>query len=93
MSSHEVVIAYERGWSSLGNGALLDAAERDGFDMLVTTDKNLRYQQNLGSRRIAIVVLTSTSWPRIKRHVAAVVRAIDEVTVGSYVEIQIPLNG
>lgn len=54
LSPHEVVTAYERGWSSLGNGALLDATERDGFDMLVTTDKNLRYQQNLGSRRIAL---------------------------------------
>jgi len=61
--------------------------------MFVTTDKNLRYQQNLGSRRIAIVVLTSISWPRIKPHVVAVVRAIDEITAGSYVEIQIPLNG
>ena len=61
---HIVETAFERGWSTLVNGELLSAAEAAGFDVLVTTDMNLRYQQDLASRRIAIVLLTSTSWPR-----------------------------
>ena len=58
--------------------------------MLVTTDTNLKYQQNLGPRRLAIVVLTTTSWPRIQRAVGAVVAAVDGATAGSYVEVEIP---
>jgi len=69
LTQHEVTTAYERGWSQLKNGKLLDAAEADGFASFVTTDTNLRYQKNLSSRRIAIVVLTTTSWPRIQRAV------------------------
>jgi len=59
---HEVATAYERGWSSLKNGELLDVAEREGYEVFVTTDSNLRYQQNLAGRQLAIVVLLSTSW-------------------------------
>jgi hypothetical protein len=66
LAGHEVVTAYERGWSTLKNGELLAIAEEQEFDVLITTDTNLRYQQNLVSRRIAIVVLGTTSWPRIK---------------------------
>ena len=58
---HNVSVAYDLGWSTLKNGELLDAAEREGFDVFVTTDKRLRYQQNLGTRRVAIVCLMSTS--------------------------------
>lgn len=89
LTQHEVATAYERGWSTLKNGDLLDAAERAGFEVLVTTDKNLRYQQNLGVRRIALVVLTSTSWPRIQREIAAVLRAVSNASQGSYAEVQI----
>jgi predicted nuclease of predicted toxin-antitoxin system len=87
---HEVSTAFERGWSNLRNGELLDAAERDGFAVLVTTDSNLKFQQNLVGRRIATVVLLSTSWPRIERATAAVVGAITAATPGSYKEIEIP---
>ena len=86
----EVATAYERGWSNLKNGELLDAAEKEGFAVLVTTDSNLKYQQNLKSRRIAIVVLATPSWPRIQRSLSAVVRAIDDASEGSYEEIEIP---
>jgi len=87
LSKHEVVTAFELGWSELKNGELLSEAESTGFEVLVTTDKNLRYQQNLGARRIAVVVLSTTSWPRIKRGVSTAVAAIDTATTGSYVEI------
>lgn len=72
------------------NGELLDAAEREGFALLVTTDSSLRYQQNLDARQIAIVVLLSTSWPRIQKAMAAIVDAIDTAEPGSYSEIAIP---
>ena len=89
LTQHDVSTAYERGWSKLKNGELLDAAEREGFAVFVTTDMNLRYQQNLGVRRIAIVVLTSTSWPRIQHEIAAVIHAVSDASPGSYVEVQI----
>lgn len=57
--------AFERGWSTLKNGELLAEAETAGYSVLVTTDKNLRYQQNLAGRRIAIVALGTTSWPQL----------------------------
>ena len=90
LARHEVETAHERGWSQLTNGELLDAAEREGFAVVVTTDTNLKYQQNLESRRLAVVVLTTTSWPRIQRLVGAVVAAVDGATAGSYVEVEIP---
>ena len=88
--SHVVETAYEREWSTLTNGELLTAAEQSGFDLLITTDRNLRYQQNLSSRRIAVVVLTTPSWPRIKVAIDDVVVAVDRAVPGSYVEIEIP---
>lgn len=65
LPGHAVDTAYERGWSALANGDLLTTAEQDGYEILITTDRNLCYQQNLADRQIAIVVLLSTSWPRI----------------------------
>lgn len=88
--SHEVSTAYERGWSTLRNGELLDVAERDGFEVFVTTDSRLRYQQNLRLRRIAVVCLLSTSWPRIRRAISSVVDAIEAASVGTYVEVEVP---
>jgi hypothetical protein len=90
LTQHEVATAYERGWSRLKNGELLDAAEKEDFAVLVTTDTYLRYQQNLQTRRIAIVVLTSTSWPRIQRATSAIVGAIERASVRSYTEVAIP---
>ncbi|MGP1675771.1 MAG: hypothetical protein ACTS6J_01265 [Burkholderiales bacterium] len=87
---HDVTTAYERNWSSLKNGELLDAAEKQGIEVLVTTDSNLKYQQNLKSRRIAIVVLSTPSWPRAQRALAQIVGAVDAAAEGSYTEVQIP---
>jgi hypothetical protein len=80
---HDVSTTYERGWSTLSNGDLLDVAESEGFDVPVTTDKNLRYQQDLGI----------TSWPRIRRRVPAVVRAINDAASGSYLEVPFSTTG
>ena len=81
---HHVSTAYELGWSTLKNGELLAAAESNGFEVFVTTDTNLAYQQNLSNREIAIVVLSTTSWPRIQKSVAAIVSAIDAARPNSY---------
>ena len=90
LDTHSVATAYELSWQELENGALLSRAEADGFDLLITTDQNLRYQQNLEGRRIAILVLKSTSWPRIKAHLTAVVSLVEQTAPGTYQEIQIP---
>ena len=89
---HAVTEARARGWEKLDNGELLAQAEAAGFQVLVTTDKNLRYQQNLADRKIAIVVLGNGRWILVKPHVAKVVAAINAATPGSYTEIDIPFS-
>jgi len=88
--NHVIETAYERGWSNLKNGDLLNQAEVEGFDALITTDQNLRYQQNLSGRRISVVVLMTTSWPRIRNHADLVAQVINNVSTGSYEEVQFP---
>lgn len=90
LAPHLVETAYERGWSQLRNGDLLQAAESAGFEVFVTTDRNLRYQQNLAGRRLAIVVLSTTSWPRIRRSGAEIEAAVRGAATGSYCEFTIP---
>jgi|ERR671939_851447 predicted nuclease of predicted toxin-antitoxin system len=87
---HIVETAYEKGWGNLKNGDLITLAEAEGFDVLITTDQNLRYQQNLSGRRIGVIVLMTTSWPRIKKNAVLVVQAIDNLHPGSYEEIDFP---
>jgi hypothetical protein len=87
---HEVETAFERGWAALANGELLKAAEEAGFAAIITTDKNLRYQQNLAGRRLAIVVLSITDWRRIRHNAELVAEAIANLSAGNYVEIEIP---
>ena len=79
--------AAEQQWATLENGRLLDAAEAAGFDLLVTTDKNLRYQQNLAGRRIAVVILGQARWPIVRLHVARVLSAVNSASAGSYTEV------
>lgn len=86
---HSVTTAYEQNWSNLSNGELLAAAETAGYHLLITTDQNLRYQQNLRERRIAIVVLLSTSWPKIRLRVDDVRQIVETVASGGYIEIPI----
>ena len=88
--SHQVETTFELGWSDLKNGQLLKQAVDAGFEVLVTTDQNLKHQQNLVDRKIAIAVLSTTSWPRIEKSVAAVVKALGSVRSGAYIEIAIP---
>ncbi|MBV8032028.1 MAG: DUF5615 family PIN-like protein [Betaproteobacteria bacterium] len=86
LAGHEVRTVHELGWSTMKNGELLAAAE-EKFDLFVTTDRNLRYQQNLADRRLAILVLPTTSWPILQRQVSRIADAIASVRPGIYVEL------
>lgn len=72
--------------------ALLIAAEAAGFDVLITTDKNMRYQQHLTGRTIAIIVLGNAKWPVLRMHVAHVVAAVAAATPGRFVEVGVPVD-
>jgi predicted nuclease of predicted toxin-antitoxin system len=89
LTEHEVATAAEMDWSQLTNGELLAAATEAGFELLVTTDQNLRYQQNLKSRKIAVVVLMSASWPRISKQTVNVAEAINVLGTSDYIEVEI----
>ena len=91
LSQHEIATTYERGWQMLQNGDLLLAAEAAGFEAILTTDKNLRYQQNLAGRGIAVLVLPTTDWRRIRQHSAVMAKAIETLIPGTYVELSFPL--
>ena len=84
--AHSVATAHEMGWSTLTNGELLAAAEAS-FDALITTDQNLKYQQNIRGRVLAILVLPTTSWPRIQRNLSQVTVAVDGLRPGDFVEV------
>ncbi|MGA3028578.1 MAG: hypothetical protein ABSF98_27850 [Bryobacteraceae bacterium] len=93
LSGHTVVTARARGWDRLSNGALLNAAEAAAVDLLITTDQRIRYQQNLTSRRIAIVVLAGTTkWSRVRMHLERIAAVINAATPGSYTEVAIPYD-
>jgi len=90
---HTVHTAQSRGWDTLSNGELLNAAEEAGFDVLLTTDRRIRHQQNLKVRRIALVVLTgSTKWSGVRQHTDRIGAAVSSATSGSYAEVEIPLE-
>jgi hypothetical protein len=86
LAGHEVSTAYEMGWANLQNGDLLAAAEK-AFGGFITTDKNLRYQQNLTGRQLAILVLPTTSWPRLQRHIPEIIAAANALQTGDYIEL------
>lgn len=92
LEGHTVRTAAQQGWDRLSNGDLLDAAEQAGFDLLLTTDKNMRYQQNLAGRNIGIIVLGRQQWPELQGHMDQVVNAVNAATPGTYAEVDIP-NG
>jgi predicted nuclease of predicted toxin-antitoxin system len=88
--NHTVTEARERGWAALQNGDLLNAAETAGFDVLVTSDKRIKYQQNLEGRKIALVVLTQGRWGPVRKRLTEIAAAVDTVQPGSYIEVELP---
>jgi hypothetical protein len=89
---HEVTEAIERGWDRISNGELLSNAEAAGFEVLLTTDKRIRYQQNLKDRKIAVVVLRNSAWRIVRKHLTRILDAVNAATPGSYAEVDIPFR-
>jgi hypothetical protein len=87
---HTVTRAKQRGWDTLSNGDLLAEAGRAGFDVFVTADKNIQYQQNLSGRKIAVAVLSTPQWPLVRLHTEKIAAAVNSAMPGSYVEVHIP---
>ena len=93
LSGHTIITAREKGWDRLNNGALLQAAEEAKFDLLLTTDQRIRYQQNLTGRKISIVVLAgSTKWSHVRLHLERIATVVNAVTPASYNEVAIPFE-
>jgi predicted nuclease of predicted toxin-antitoxin system len=86
LKNHSVSTAHEMGWAARSNGALLRSAELE-FDVLITTDRNIRNQQSLAGSRLAILILPTTSWPRIRASEALVAVAVDKLRPGDVVEL------
>ncbi len=87
---HQVETAFELGWSTLTNGELLARAEQEGFEVFVTTDNNLPHQQSISGLSIGIIVLSTTSWPRIQTAAVAVAQTIDAALPGHFRVVDIP---
>jgi hypothetical protein len=86
---HTVVTTWFQGWSGLKNGALLAAAEEAGFDLFITADQELSYQQNLASRRMSVLVLSTNNWGVVKEQIGVIAAAIDAATPGSFGFVEI----
>lgn len=87
---HTIVTTWFQGWSGLKNGLLLAEAEKAGFDLFITADQELTYQQNLAGRSLAVLVMNTNNWDRVKTGIAAITAAIDAMTPGNYTEVEIP---
>ena len=90
LGAHQVTRSRQIGWHELGNGDLIQRAEEAGYELLLTTDKNIRYQQNLADRKIAIVVLSNSQWPDVRLHLEEIAAAVNAAMPGSYTEVNIP---
>lgn len=92
LAKHDVQTVHEMDWpAQLENGELLKAAEAAAFDVLVTSDQNIRYQQNLIGRKLALVALGSNIWPIVRKHEAAIAAAVNKAAPGSYYFVEMPL--
>ena len=92
LRGHEVTEARKLKWERISNGELLKLADGAGFDLLLTTDKNVRYQQNLADRKISIVVLGNSPWWLVRQHLDAIAAAVNAATPGSYTDVEIPFK-
>jgi hypothetical protein len=87
---HEISMCPKLGWARLGNGELLTAAEAAGFELMVSADQNLKYQQNLTKRRIALIVLGSNDWSIVRNYTTVIAASADVATPNSYVFVEMP---
>ena len=92
LAGHQVDYARQIGWHELENGELIAKAEEAAYEVLLSTDKNIQYQQNLTGRKIALVVLGNSQWPLVRRYLDRIAAAVDTATSGSFVEVEIPYD-
>jgi len=92
LSEHAVNTAREMGWAELSNGNLLDRAEQEGYEIVITADQSMRHQQNLGRRGLAVIVLLSNRWPDVQPRIEDIRNAIDVIQPGEVREVPIPLR-
>ena len=90
---HDVDVAEERGWATLANGELLDRAEEAGYEVVITADKNMPYQQNIGRRSFALIVLGANRWPIIEPSIEDIRAALEGIQPGEVREVHIPTRG
>jgi len=90
LSGHEVTFARHIGWHELKNGELIQRAEDAGFELILSTERNIRYQQNLAGRKIAILVFGQQNWNLLRPHIQFVVDAVNAAIPGGYAEVDIP---
>ena len=93
LDGHDVDAAAERGWAALGNGALLDRAEEAGYEVVITADKNIPHQQDLGRRNLALIVLGANRWPLIEPRIEDIRNALEGIQPGEVREVPIPMRG
>jgi hypothetical protein len=92
LTGHEITYTRQIGWHEMENGELIEQAEAAGYEVLLSTDKNIRYQQNLTHRKIALVILSNQQWPLVRLHLDRIAAAVNACTPGSYTEVEIPFE-
>ncbi len=87
LAEHNVDTADEKGWARIRNGNLLDNAERDGYEIVITGDQNMRYQQNMAGRQVAVIVLLSNRWPRVQLRIEEIRASLEGLEPGEVREV------
>jgi predicted nuclease of predicted toxin-antitoxin system len=89
LPGHDVRTAAQMGWSTLVNGMLIDAAERAGFEGIITADRSFRFQVNISARSLAVIILSTNHWPTLQRGSPAILRALQRARPGSYHQVDV----
>ncbi len=88
LTGHECTTAQQRGWGGIKNGELIRQAEGE-FDLIITTDQNIRYQQNLANRRLPILQLSTNDLRRIQAAATQIQKAVLEIQTGEFRQLEI----
>ena len=91
IDQHQVETVEDRGWGRISNGELIQAAESAEFDVVITADQNIVYQQNLRGRKIALLVLGSNIWPIVRNHAVEIASQVDATKPGGYIFLEMPV--
>ena len=89
LTEYQVKTAEEEGWGKISNGELIQSAEQEGYEILITCDQSVRYQQNLTQRQISMIVLGSNIWPSVRSKAGEIMSALAKVSPGSFEFIEI----